>query len=383
MHQVEPTPAELIIEKLAEDKYKTLKAEEKAKSKLAAEAFVGSVELTMDDLKATASDFLVDGLIPVQSIGFMIARSNLGKTFAYVDLACRAIFGGKWLGKETKPCKVLIVLGEGKAGFYKRLEAWTNHYEKDINQLRGNMFWIDGANLFSDASIQKIAEVANREEVDLIIFDTWAATSGTVNENDGALNSTALNRASQIRPLASLLFVHHPTKETERTERPEMRGSGALKGRADYVLAMYDDKSFNSANGERYNWIALSTEFDHGGKNRNAKTETIRGLYLFDTDDDQKVFLQIESEALSKRALLVRQKLVGIKTVEEFATETATSSATARRSLNDAVEEGVAIRHTRAAPNLPDRYELSESAKRANEPNWRYLAQISAEKERS
>jgi hypothetical protein len=366
--------SDLKIEKLVETRYTELLVEERAKSKLASESFSGSNELTLDDLKTTVNDFIVEDLIPVQSIGFIVARSNIGKTFAYVDLACRAIFEKVWLGKKTKRIKVLIVLGEGKAGFYQRLAAWMRFHGEEIDQLRASMFWIDGANLFSDSSIEKISQVANREEVDLIIMDTWAATSGIVDENAGALNSMALNRAVQIRPDAALLFIHHPTKTTQDKPNPEMRGSGALKGRADYVLAMYDDKDFNAASGERREWIALSTEFDHGGKNRNAKTETIRGLYLGDTEDDQKVFLQVESEALSKKSMLVRSRLTGLMTVEEFAREIEKSDSTARRALNEAVLEGVAVLHQRTSPSTPDRYELSESSKKALQPNFAYLA---------
>ena len=367
---VSSSPSDLILEKLVETKYKTLLAEEKAKSRLAAESFSGSTELSLDDLQSTVNDFIVEDLIPVQSIGFIVARSNIGKTFAYVDLACRAIFEKPWLGKKTKRIKVLIVLGEGKAGFYQRLAAWMKFHNQDIEALRTSMFWIDGANLFSDVSIDKIAEVANREQVDLIIMDTWAATSGVVDENAGALNSMALNRAVQIRPQAAFLFIHHPTKTSQDKPNPEMRGSGALKGRADYVLAIYDDKDFNAASGERRDWIALSTEFDHGGKNRNAKTETIRGLYLGDTEDDQKVFLQVESEALSKKSLLVRDRLNGQMTVLEFAKEIGRSDSTSRRALNTAVAEGVAILHPRPIPSAPDRYELSETAKQAKMPYW-------------
>ncbi len=370
MSEQSQAPGDLKLEKLVETRYMDLLVEERARSRLASESFTGSNELTLDDLAASAGEFIVADLIPVQSIGFAIARPNLGKTFAYVDLACRAIQGEPWIGKPTKKIKVLIVLGEGKAGFYQRLAAWMNFHKRDIEQLRTSMFWIDGANLFNDVSVKKIAEVANREQVDLIIFDTWAATSGVTEENAGALNSMALNRAAEIRPEAALLFIHHPTKATELSNRPEMRGSGALKGRADYVISMFDDKDFNPTTGERYDWIALSTEFDHGGKNRNARTETIRGLYLGDTDDDQKVFLQVESEALSRKALLVRLRLSGLMTVEEFAKEIGKSDSTARRALNTAVAEGVAILHPRPIPSAPDRYELSETAKQAKLPYW-------------
>jgi hypothetical protein len=370
------TPQDLMIEALADIKYVEMKAVDQAKSKLASEAFTGSVELTLEDLAATKGVYLVEDLIYCESINFMIARSNLGKTFAYVDMSCRIALELPWLGKHTRRGKILIVLGEGKAGFYQRLEAWLEINGYCLDDIRGSMFFIDGANLFNDESLKKIAEVAEREQIDLIIFDTWSATSGVTDENAGALNSEALNRASKIRPESSLLFVHHPTKATELKERPEMRGSSALKGRADCVMTMYDDHSFKPTVGGQRDWIALSTTFEHGGKNRNARTETIRGLYLADLGEDKKVFAQVESESMSKQAAIVRDKLIGLVTVNQFADAIFMSPATARRYLDAASAEGIAVCHKGSAANEPDRYELSESAKRSKEPNFAYLAEV-------
>jgi hypothetical protein len=375
MDPSEPTPKDLIIQALADTKYVDMKATDVAKSKLASEEFTGSIELSLEDLKATQGSFLVQDLIAVESINFMIARSNLGKTFAYVDMSCRVALELKWMGKRTNPGRILIVLGEGKAGFYQRLEAWLEVNGYTIEDIRGKLFFIDGANLFNEESVKKIAEVANRENIKLIIFDTWSATSGVADENAGALNSEALNRASKIRSEAALLFVHHPTKASERFERPEMRGSSALKGRADCVMTMYDDKGFTPTAGGKRDWIALSTTFEHGGKNRNARTETIRGLYLDDLGDDKKVFAQLESESMSNHAAKVRDKLIGMATVSQFADTIDMSPATARRYLDAAAQEGIAICHKGSASNEPDRYELSENAKRSMEPNFAYLAE--------
>lgn len=349
-----------------EEKYIELKALQLAANKIAAEGFTGSLELTIDDLKATKSVFLVQDLLPVDSIGFMVARSNLGKTFAYVDMCCRMMFGMPWLGKATSPSKIVIVLGEGKAGFYERLESWFEHHNQDPALIPEFMAFIDGANLFSDQSIEKISEVANRMNADLIVFDTWAATSGVAEENAGGLNSEALNRATKIRPGASLLFVHHPTKNSEKSDSPELRGSGALKGRADVVMTMYNDAKYRPATGENEEWIALSTEVSHAGKNRNARTETIRGIFLKSTELGGKVLMQLESETLSERARLVRTQLIGEMTVKEFAVKTNDSDSTAKRNLTAAVTEGIAERHVHPGSNVPDTYTLTKPDNGAN-----------------
>ncbi|MEY4321029.1 MAG: hypothetical protein RLZZ471_970, partial [Actinomycetota bacterium] len=313
------TNPEKEIESRAEQLYIEKKAAQLAETRIEAEGFSGSVELSIDDLKATKNQFIVQDLLPIDSIAFLVAISNLGKTFAYVDLICRMIHGMPWLGKATTPIKILVVLGEGKAGFYERLESWFAFHNLDIEIIRDYLSFIDGANLFNDQSLAKLSEVATRNDCGLIVLDTWAATSGVADENAGSLNSTALNRAMTIKPGATLLFVHHPTKGSEKSDHPDLRGSSALKGRADLVMTMYEDKGFKPSSGESESFIALSTEVAHGGKNRNARTETVRGLYLHETEDEQKVFLQIESEALSKNAVKARTFLKGRMTADQLA----------------------------------------------------------------
>jgi hypothetical protein len=355
------------------DKYMELKATQIASNKIAADGFVGSEEITVAQLRATKADFLVKDLLPVASIGFLVARSNLGKTFAYIDMCCRMVCGMPWLGKATVQAKILIVLGEGRAGFIDRIDAWFEYHQEATSLIEDYFFFVDGANLFSDVSIDRIREVADREQVDLIVFDTWAATSGVTEENAGGLNSEALNRTAKIRPIATSLFVHHPTKATEKTTHPELRGSGALKGRADVVMTMYSDVEFSAATGENEDWIALSTEFDHGGKNRNAKTETIRGLYLQGAGEESKVFTQIESESLSLGAREVRKHLKGEMTVKALAACAGKSDSTWKRRLDAAIAEGIAIRIVHPGSTTPDTYKLTELGEKANRINFSAL----------
>ena len=355
------------------EKYKELKATQLAANKIAADGYVGSEEITVAQLRETKTDFLVKDFLPVASIGFLVARSNIGKTFAYIDMCCRMVCGMPWLGKATVQAKILIVLGEGRAGFIDRIDAWFAYHQQDPSLIEDYFFFIDGANLFSDVSIDRIREVANREMVDLIVFDTWAATSGVVEENAGGLNSEALNRTGKIRPMATSLFVHHPTKKSEKSKIPELRGSSALKGRADVVMTMYSDTEFTASTGEDEDWIALSTEFEHGGKNRNARTETIRGIYLQDVGEDNKLFTQIESEALSLGARVVRKHLKGEMTVNQLASAVKKGNSTAKRYLVAAVEEGIATRIIRPGSTTPDTYKLTELGEKGNRINYSAL----------
>lgn len=323
-----------------------LKVTTEAERRVASEAYAGSEELSWDDLEAAETRWIVSDFIPEEGACFLLARSNLGKTFTYIDMVCRLTQGMTFLGKATRPAKVLIVLGEGKSGFIDRLKAWALHHGKPVEALRPWLSFIDRANLNNDESLGRIAEVADREEVELVVFDTWAATSGVHKEEDNALNAATLNRVKDALPGRALLFVHHPRKAEEDTDRPVMRGAGALYGAAEVVMAMYRDRTFSPSTGEVAEYIALSTEVDHGGKNRVSTTETIRGLHLAEVElpngEVGRVLDQVTSEAISKEAREVRKYLTRDMSAAEFAQAYPKSRATAYKHLARAVEEGVA-----------------------------------------
>lgn len=342
------------MEKLVSDFYKQEKAKTEASRRIAGESYTGTTELTWDNLADATQSYLVDELVPDDAIVFLVARGNMGKTFAYVDMVCRMACGMPWLGKQTRQAKSLIILGEGKNGFVGRLIGWCEANGKTLDDLKAWLFFIDGANVNNDESMTKVKAVADREAVELIVWDTYAATSGVAKEEDPALNSITMNRAVALRPGATNLFVHHPRKAEEDSNAPVMRGSSALYGRADVVMTMYEDKSYRPSTGEKYKFIALSTETEHKGKNRTAGTETLRGLFLDDTTDS-RVLQQIASASMRAHTRKVQEHLTRSMTVAEFAAAAGVTPDTARRMLNEAVEDAVAARE-KGAGAKPDKF---------------------------
>ena len=337
-----PSQEAIMVEQLTKKYFIEEKAKQEAKRLLASEDYKGTVELSWEDLEAAERSFMVQDFVPDDGVVFLFAKPNLGKTFSYIDMTCRMATGLPWLGKTTRQAKVLLVLGEGRNGYIDRLQAWASANGKSVDDLKQWLFFIDGANLNNDQSIDRVQHVASREEVELIVFDTYANVSGAQSEDDTGLNSITMNRAMGIRPGATCMFIHHPRKTEEDTEHPIMRGSTSLAGRADVVLSMYRDRKFSPKTGEKREWLALSTAADHGGKNRSAKTETIRGLYL-EEHGGSAVLRQLEAENLSKESRKVQDYLRGVMTVEAFALAAGVSASSAGRYLRKAAEEGTAL----------------------------------------
>ena len=339
---------------------------------LAAEFYVGADELTWDALETMEMSYIVQDLVPEDAICFLVAKRNVGKTFAYLDMVCSMAAGKPWLGKETRQAKTTIVIGEGKNGYIDRIKAWCHHHTHPYEDLKQWISFIDGANLNSDVAIQRIRKVAMRESSELIVFDTWSNTSGVSNEDDGALNSITLNRATAIKPGTTLFFVHHPNKATQNTDAPVMRGSGTLEGRADVVMTMYMDKDFVSSVGEKQQWIAMSTDMDHQGKNRSARTETLQGLYLEDAVNS-KVLSRSAFSGVSRHVYLVLTNLKDGMSVKDFATATGLTETTARRALKAAEADGTVYVSSRAAGKNPAKFSFMEG----KDPGKMDLAELS------
>lgn len=319
------------------------KAKFEAKRLLASENYVGTQAVSWEDLENSHSSYIVQDLIPEDSIVFLVARRNLGKTFAYIDMVCSTVFGMPWLGKATKQVKIMIVLGEGRNGFVERVRAWCDFHGRNFDHLTKFVSVVDSANLNSTTSLAALKSMALEQQIELIIFDTWAATSGVQNEDDAAINSMTLNAAVEIRKGATLLFIHHPRKSNQDGTNPVMRGSGVLDGRADVVMTMYQDKGYIPVKARQQVWIALSTEIDHAGKNRTARTETIRGIFL-KPSGKSAVTLHEGGISVSKRSSAVLKCLEGSMTVNEFMTAAKIENAsTARRQLTAAVNEGLVV----------------------------------------
>lgn len=334
---------------------KKLKTQAEAERRIAGENYSGSKAISWEEMREHKATFIIEDLVPDDAVVFTVARANLGKTFSYIDAMCRMAAGMDWLGKKTRQAKTLVVLGEGRNGFIDRLDAWREAHGVDEAVLREWIRFIDGANLANDASLDLLKEAAEDHQAELIILDTWSVTSGATKEEDNGLNSELLRRARTIRDGATLWGIHHPRKAEEDTDAPVMRGAGALYGRAEVVMTMWKDRTFTGSNGAEREWLAISTEGDHKGKNRVGATETIRGLYLSE-DFTNPVFTQELGQSLSRKATKTLKLVTRTMTVKEYQAKAGCAENTARDHLTAGVNEGV-LRRLPGTGNTPDKYE--------------------------
>ena len=336
-------------------------------ARLLADGYSGTTLLTFDELRNLQRDYLVQDFVPLfKGLTVMVAKPNMGKTFAYIDMVCRMVFNMEWMGKKTSRTKTLLVLGEGTHGYMDRLEAWCTKHSKPVAEVENWVHIVDGANLSNSASLERLSALVGELSIGFIVLDTWAATSGVPDEDKAAVTSIALNKLRETVDQASILLIHHPNKSSEDSTRPVARGSSALEGRADVVMTIVEDKKYKSKSGMSREWKMLSTESKHGGKNRGAKQESIRGAYL-ESFSDSAVWEVDTSSLVRPGTALVQEHLTGPMSIQDFVAKTGKSPSTAGRYLQDAVADGVVIKVKSKAANQPDIFEptMSELSRRS------------------
>jgi|GEM_PF-1663846 len=364
---------------LVQAKVFELEIRQEAERIMASKNFEGSKVLTWDDLADAIRPGLVDDLLPWQGVSLLVGDSNIGKTFAFIDMTCRIATGRKWLGKQTNKAKVLFVLGEGKSGFLARIHAWCEYHSVEIDEIKPWFHFVQGGNLNADTSLEMIRQEVMANKIQLIVYDTWAAVSGVFNENDAALTAETVSRVLKVMPDQSHLFIHHPTKVSGKKSAPIPRGSGALPAAADVVMTLFYDKDGKRPTRSE-EWLALSTETTHNGKNRNARTETIHGIKLKKFGDDKVVLHFEESETLKKSNANVRKFLTSEMTIKQYADKASMSESQARRELEEGIADGLVTKNVPLARNLPATYNPKNSTttttKTPPEINWPELEKL-------
>jgi hypothetical protein len=166
---------------------------------------------------------------------------KVGKSWLSLQIARAVARGGKVLDKCANSGSVIyFALEDGAARLQDRIRrvGWTG--EEDVRFFFGN----DLPHL-DDGGLETLeSDIATRHPV-LVVIDSFAAAkSGKLDENDGGQVAElmyALSRLANDYDL-SLIVVHHHRKMTTGSPLGDLRGSGALGGAADAILALYRER---------------------------------------------------------------------------------------------------------------------------------------------
>ncbi len=187
------------------------------------------------DLEYREPEFIIKGLIEMESLAQIFGESGSGKSFIALDIAACIASGTPFHDHEVKQGAVIYIAGEGHNGLKRRLLALERLKEISLDQ--APLFLSKAAAQFLDAaSAQAVADAVDQVVLTegppaLIIVDTLARNFGPGDENatkDMSNFVAALDRLKG-RHGCTLILVHH----TGHSDKDRGRGSAALKAALD------------------------------------------------------------------------------------------------------------------------------------------------------
>ncbi len=175
------------------------------------------------------AEWLIDGLLPMQSKVQFFAPPASFKTFVMLDMLFCIANGLEYHGRAVRMGKVMYLAGEGRKGLKKRIQALELQY--GITNNWNNFIIQDIVSLGNEKAMQNLGNTLEIfGDVQMICFDTLANASEDLAENVADSWTTALTIMNKY--LAGhtniISWVHHSKNDTT-----DARGSSAKKGSVD------------------------------------------------------------------------------------------------------------------------------------------------------
>lgn len=180
--------------------------------------------------------WLIQNMLPAESLIMVHGQSGGGKTFCVLDMCCTlASNKPDWFGFLAQERKtVLYLAGEGHAGLAGRLKAWMIY-----NQTEDLDLYISksGTDLNTPEGLFKVHESLGDIKPELIVVDTLHRFL-LGDENSAQDAKTMLDACEELRKTynCSVLLVHHTGVSDESQHRA--RGSSAWKGALDSEISV-------------------------------------------------------------------------------------------------------------------------------------------------
>lgn len=184
-------------------------------------------------------NWVVDGLIPEQSIILFHGRGGIGKTWLSLLMANAISRGLPFMGLSVKGMPVIYI------DFENPLPVLVERVKKigaeDV------FFWHSTNEIMRPPKLDK-PEWAHLKKlpIGLIIIDTHRAAQSK-DENDSQHMAFVMSRLKELRDMGfTILLLHHTPKSNDRT----YKGSTAILDLADHVLSLHKVRKTNPEGGE-------------------------------------------------------------------------------------------------------------------------------------
>jgi hypothetical protein len=190
--------------------------------------------------KMPPPEWLIEQLLMVDSQAILFGAPGEGKSFVALSFALAVATGRDWLGHTVKQGPVVYVAAEGGRGIWKRVRAWQN--ENRVEDVQSMFFLLQAPQLREPKHLMKLLKTTETlpEKPALIVFDTLARTLVGGDENLAKDVGEWVDNARKLQEVtkAAVLTLHHTVKRAAKGKAAAERGSSALRGAADTMMAV-------------------------------------------------------------------------------------------------------------------------------------------------
>ena len=187
--------------------------------------------------------WLVDGLLVRPGLTLLGGQPKVGKSWLALQLARAVALGAEVLQRPaSQPGSVLYyALEDGPSRLQARLRTAGWDGAENVRFLFGDAIPpLDTGGLTALA-----ADIQLRKPALVVIDSLAAAKSSNLAENDSGQVAELMYTLARLCSAhdLSMLVVHHHRKVTTGSPLADLRGSGALGGAADSILALYRERN--------------------------------------------------------------------------------------------------------------------------------------------
>lgn len=184
------------------------------------------------DIDLSPPKWLIEDMLPEYSMAAIVGPSYSGKSFLAVDIACSVATGTPFHGRAIEQGSVFYVVGEGRHGIRRRVEAFCRDRGVTLTRETAHLhFSKQGLNFRDPASVNAIRDDLRKvKDVKLIIIDTLARSFGGGNENAPQDMGEFIQGCDDLMHEfgATVLVVHHMGKDIQSGARGHSSFFGAL-----------------------------------------------------------------------------------------------------------------------------------------------------------
>lgn len=248
-----------------EEKLKALQDKQREKDRAKIMEMLAASDPLLDELNQSNDikpvNYVIQSLIPENTVGFLVGESGAKKTFAALHMALCVAQGKHFGGLPVRKGSVMYFAPEDANGVRERYAGWQ--YAANGGKPLSN-FWVLGQQvpLHREDTLRKFAArikdsaFFELNPLSLIVIDTYSANSAgqkvgqtpvkkegqptewiggrDFDENDNNVAAILMKNAADLGEMlnCAVMIIHHTGKDTERGGR----GASALKANAGFEI---------------------------------------------------------------------------------------------------------------------------------------------------